>query len=116
VIISSMGAACRTDPTRVRAADLSKTRHCRLARFVRKRLKKRGIRSGIQCVYSEEPAAAGPAQEADLPDFEEPSRTVDGQHRPPLGSCAWLPPVFGFTAAAEAVRLLLEQPRPTEPA
>lgn len=104
-IISSMGAANRTDPTKVNITDLSKTRHCRLARFIRKRLRKRGIHKGIRCVYSEELSA--PKKDIEMPDFEAASKTIDGQERLPLGSMSYMPPIFGFTAAAEAIRFIL---------
>jgi tRNA A37 threonylcarbamoyladenosine dehydratase len=105
-IISSMGAANKTDATAVRIADLAKTKHCRLARFIRKRLRRRGIRTGITCVYSEEETGRVELPD-EIPDFEPPSKTCDGQIRAPLGSTPWLPPIFGFTAAAEAVRFLI---------
>lgn len=111
-IISSMGAANRTDPTQIIVTDLSKTRNCRLARFIRKRLRKRGITKGIRCVGSDE--VTGRNSHQAQPDFEEPSLTLDGQERPPLGSTSYMPPIFGFTAAAEAIRFLLERDGPTE--
>ncbi len=105
-IISSMGAANKIDAQAVRVADLSKTRHCRLARFIRKRLRRRGIHTGITCVYSEEKTASIELPD-ELPDFEAPSKTCDGQVRAPLGSSPWLPALFGLNAAAEAVRFLI---------
>jgi tRNA A37 threonylcarbamoyladenosine dehydratase len=109
-ILSSMGAGNKTDPGAVRVADLSATRHCRLARFLRKRLRRRGIHSGILCVYSEE--ETGPVELPDeIPDFEPAPRTCDGRIRAPLGSTPWLPPIFGLTAAAEAVGFLTRTAR-----
>lgn len=107
-IISSMGAANKTDAAAVRVADLAKTRHCRLARFLRKRLRHRGIHSGITCIYSEEETGCANLPN-EIPDFETPSRTCDGQIRAPLGSTPWLPPIFGFRAAAEAVQFLINR-------
>ncbi len=104
-IISSMGAANRFDPTQVRINDLSETKHCRLARFIRKRLRKRGIDSGIRCVCSEEISIVN--NDIEMPDFENASKTVDGQDRLPLGSISYMPPIFGFTAAAEAIRFIV---------
>lgn len=106
IIISSMGAANKTDPQAVRIADLSKTRHCRLAKFMRKRLRRRGIETGITCVYSEEETAKANVPD-EIPDFEEPSKTCDGQVRAPLGSSPWLPAIFGLNAAAEAVKKMI---------
>jgi len=105
-IISSMGAANKTDAQAVRVADLAKTRHCRLARFIRKRLRRRGIHNGIICVYSEEKTTSIELPD-EPPDFEPPSKTCDGQVRAPLGSSPWLPALFGLNAAAEAVQFLI---------
>ena len=54
-IISSMGAALRSDPTRIRVADLMDTKNCPLARRLRQRLRRSGIGRGISCVFSTEP-------------------------------------------------------------
>lgn len=55
-LFSSMGAACKLDAGQVRSGSIWKTRGCRLARFVRKRLRRRGVRGDCLCVYSPEPA------------------------------------------------------------
>ncbi|MBU0677953.1 MAG: tRNA threonylcarbamoyladenosine dehydratase [Verrucomicrobia bacterium] len=100
-IISSMGAATRMDPFSVRADDISKTKHCPLARLVRKRLRRRGIRTGIRCIYSvEEPRQTEVEVEAE--EFDR------GRPRPPLGSFSCLTGIFGLVAATEAVRMTLE--------
>lgn len=58
-VYSSMGAALRLDPTRIRVAPVSATKGCPLARVVRQRLRQEGVdASKITCVYSEEPVAA----------------------------------------------------------
>lgn len=57
-VVSSMGAALRRDPTLVRTSDISKTSSDPLAKTVRSILRKDGIETGIQCVYSiEKPSA-----------------------------------------------------------
>lgn len=53
-IISSMGAANKMDPTRFRIADISKTHTDPIAKVVRTRLRKEGIRKGIPVVFSDE--------------------------------------------------------------
>ena len=62
-IFASMGAAARSDPSRVRAAYISETHGCPLARIVRNRLKKDNASLKIPCVFSDEPAVK-PAVEA----------------------------------------------------
>ena len=60
-VVSSMGAGGKTDPTRVRLADLARTDVCRLAQQLRKMLRQKhafpreGKRMGVMAVYSDEP-------------------------------------------------------------
>lgn len=102
-VLSSMGAASRTDPARIRVDDIMHTRSCPLARCVRKRLKRRGIEGGIRCVYSLEPAAI-PDGECALwaPDEDEPVM-ARGRVRRALGSFSCLTGIFGLTLAREAI-------------
>ncbi|WRU94871.1 tRNA threonylcarbamoyladenosine dehydratase [Priestia filamentosa] len=53
-IISSMGAANKTDPTRFRIADISKTHTDPMAKVIRTRLRKERIHKGIKVVFSDE--------------------------------------------------------------
>jgi tRNA threonylcarbamoyladenosine dehydratase len=97
-IISSMGAANKLDPTAIKMADLSKTQKCRMARIVRKELRRRGVLSGVKVVYSTE-AFRSPKGT----DTEKPERS------PTLGSSSYIPPIFGLTMAGEVIRELLEE-------
>ena len=105
-IISSMGAANKLDPTRIAVADLSATHRCRLARIIRKNLRRRGITEGVKVVYSTEdfrPLSAGRRERAET--------TEAGYQdlRAPLGSSSFIPPIFGMTMAGEVIRALLEE-------
>ncbi|MDP4083397.1 MAG: tRNA threonylcarbamoyladenosine dehydratase [Bacillota bacterium] len=53
-IISSMGAANKTDPTRFQIADISKTHTDPIAKVIRTKLRKEGIKKGIPVVFSDE--------------------------------------------------------------
>lgn len=53
-VISSGGAACKSDPTRINIADILKTEEDPLARSVRIRLTKKGIIENIPVVFSAE--------------------------------------------------------------
>lgn len=53
-VFSALGASSRLDPTAIRIAPLWESRGCRLGRFVRKRLRRRGFDGNPLCVYSEE--------------------------------------------------------------
>lgn len=103
-VVSAMGAARKTDPMALRVGDLSETRICPLARMIRKNLRKRGIASGIRCVFSvQEPEDILDPGEP-LPD--EPSFRR-GRERRPIGSLSTLTGIFGLTAANEALGILL---------
>ena len=49
-----MGAANKMDPTRFQIADISKTHTDPIAKVVRTRLRKEGIKKGIPVVFSDE--------------------------------------------------------------
>lgn len=103
-VMSAMGAANKLDPTKVLVADLARTEHCRLARIIRRELRRRGIHGGVKTVYSSEefkPLAAGRSARGT-------ERAEHYQHqRAPLGSSSVVPPIFGLTMAGEVIRDLL---------
>lgn len=103
-VISSMGAATRTDPFAVQVADLAETEGCPLARLIRKRLRRRGIGSGIRCVFSTEPPRKSRAA---------PEAKDRGRPRSPLGSISFLTGMFGLMVAREAVAGILGWDRET---
>lgn len=101
-VVSSMGAAARTDPLQVRTGDISESRICPLARIIRKRLHRKNIYTGIRCVYSIEPVNTAMVSEMDTEEsFER------GRARPSLGSISYMPGVFGLVVAHEAIKLLI---------
>jgi len=111
-IISSMGAANKLDPTQIRVADLFHTEKCRLARIIRKELRRRGIREGVKVVYSKEefrPLSGETSVCADncVCPNQADQRWRCTDRRVILGSSSWIPPLFGLTMAGEVVRELL---------
>ena len=104
-VISSMGAANKFDPTLIRVADISATRKCRLARIMRRELRRRGIERGVPVVYSTEEFR--PLTKGRSSSEEAATETGDYQRlRAPLGSSSYIPPLFGLTMAGEALRRL----------
>jgi len=98
-IVSSMGAAGKTDASMIRISDLFETNICPLARFVRRRLRRRGVSKNIKCVYSmEEPKnnAQEPVLELELESNSEPDH---GRKRPPLGTVPYVTGIFGLMIA-----------------
>ncbi len=93
-VISAMGAGNKLDPTAFRAADISQTKGCPLARVMRLELKKRGIK-GVRVVYSEEQ----PIKPANAEVDPVSKKTVPG-------SVSFVPSVMGLIIAGEVVKLL----------
>ncbi|MBE0597777.1 MAG: tRNA threonylcarbamoyladenosine dehydratase [Desulfuromonadales bacterium] len=113
-VISSMGAANKLDPTKIAVADLFHTQTCRLARIIRKELRRRGVTEGVKVVYSTEEyrplgdANAACADDCVCPHQQEQAwRCTD--RRVILGSSSFIPPIFGLTMAGEVVRSLLAE-------
>jgi tRNA A37 threonylcarbamoyladenosine dehydratase len=102
-MVSSMGAGGRQDGSQILVGDLSETDVCPLAAIIRKRLRRRGITTGIRCVYATEPCRN------DLP-----PNPVDidihvgaGRKRTPLGTLSYMPALFGLRVAEEVIRMIL---------
>lgn len=107
-VVSSMGAGGRMDVSLIRTGDISETQVCPLARVVRRRLHRRGVFTGIRCVYSLEVPVRSPDATL-LPDQASDASGEDtghGRQRPPIGTIPWIPGIFGLTLAAEAVRII----------
>lgn len=106
-IISSMGAALRTDPALIRTGDLFETSNCPLAKHLRKRLRNRGVGQGISCVYSIEPVdfAYEPPADDDAVVGETPFADR-GRKRNVLGSLPTVTGIFGLTIANQAIMRL----------
>jgi len=112
-VISSMGAANKLDPTKIHVADIAETRNCRMARSMRKILRKAGIISGVQVVFSTEehreldPASSSACgSECICPNRDEQVFGCDNR-RVILGSISYLPSIFGLTMAGVVVNQLL---------
>jgi tRNA threonylcarbamoyladenosine dehydratase len=111
-IVSSMGAAAKMDPSKIRVADISETHKCRMARIVRKLLKKQGIEKGVKVVFSTEEFREQERTETVCRDScvcpSKEAQVFSCRHRRVvLGSISYIPPIFGFTMAGVTVNDLL---------
>lgn len=95
-IISSMGAGGRLDPSRVKYADIWSTANDGLAKAVRTRMKKHGIRRKLPVVWSEEPPRKSSVVMTDEIDFKRSS----------YGTVSYLPAIFGCMLGAYVIRKL----------
>ncbi|MCK5116769.1 MAG: tRNA threonylcarbamoyladenosine dehydratase [Candidatus Aegiribacteria sp.] len=93
-VFSSMGASGRRDPSHLRRDDISQTRCCPLAKQLRKYLRKRGITSGIPCVYSTESAG-----DSSFPPDMNDLIIQRGRVRNRISSLMIMPGIFGYALA-----------------
>jgi tRNA A37 threonylcarbamoyladenosine dehydratase len=93
-----MGAGGKLDPTKLVVADLSKSHTCRFAQYVRKRLRKMGVRKGVKVVFSTELV------------IRESLMMTDGSRykKSAYGTISYLPATFGAACASVAIRDLLD--------
>lgn len=93
-IVSSMGAGAKSDITQIRFADIWDTYHCGLAKAVRTRLKKAGIRKSLPVVFSTEQAD----RRAVI--------TIDSERnkKSTAGTISYMPAVFGCYLAEYVIR------------
>ncbi|MEK3788822.1 MULTISPECIES: tRNA threonylcarbamoyladenosine dehydratase [Paenibacillus] len=104
-IISSMGAANRMDPTKFQVADISKTSMDPMARVIRTKLRKEGIKKGVQVVFStEEPIK--PREDITKKIVPENAPAIRKAKQPPASN-AFVPPVAGLIMVSVAVKELL---------
>lgn len=93
-IVSSMGAGAKSDITQIRFADLWDTYHCGLAKAVRTRLKKEGLRHSLPVVFSTEQADRNAVI------------TIEGEQnkKSTTGTISYMPAVFGCYLAEYVIR------------
>lgn len=101
MVISSMGAGNKLDPTAFEVADISKTSVCPLAKTMRVQLRKIGI-NHLKVVYSKEAPV--------VPRYNEDSalEQAESVRRALPGSTAFVPSVVGLIIAGEVVKDLIK--------
>jgi len=93
-VVSSMGAGGKFDPTRISISDISETTDCSLARILRKRLHRLGIREGFTAVYSPE-----------VIDKSKVVATNGEQNKASIvGTISYMPAAFGIACASVVIR------------
>lgn len=121
-IVSSMGAGCKSDPTRIVVGDIGTGTDDRLSRATRRSLKLQGITGGIPVVYSTEQTGEGKAELLPLPEAEYQKGSVGDlgvmpnfrvRVLPVLGT---MPAVFGITIANHVILSITGYPLDYVPA
>lgn len=104
-IISSMGAANKMDPTRFRIADISDTYMDPLAKVIRVKLRKEGIKKGIPVIFSDESPIVIRPDVAEI--VGKPEAEIRKAKMPP-SSNAFVPSSVGLIAASWVIRDILK--------
>jgi tRNA A37 threonylcarbamoyladenosine dehydratase len=93
-VVSSMGAGGKFDPLKISIADISETTDCNLARILRKKLHKLGVREGFTAVYSPETI-----------DKTKIIPTSGEQNKASVvGTISYMPAAFGVACASVVIR------------
>ena len=93
-VVSSMGAGGKVDPVRISISDISETTDCALARILRKRLHRLGIREGFVAVYSPE-----------VIDKKKIVATKGEKNKASIvGTISYMPAAFGIACASVVIR------------
>jgi tRNA threonylcarbamoyladenosine dehydratase len=95
-VVSSMGAGGKFDPTMIRISDISETTNCPLARILRKRLHRLGIREGFTAIYSTE---AVDKKKVIISEETENKASI-------VGTVSYMPAAFGIACASVVIRSL----------
>ncbi|CEJ90819.1 Putative Ubiquitin-protein ligase molybdopterin-converting factor [[Torrubiella] hemipterigena] len=121
-VVSSMGAGCKGDPTKITISDIGFSTDDGLSRATRRRLKLQGITSGIPVIFSTEKTGEGKAELLPLSEEEFSKGTVGDlgvmpnfrvRILPVLGT---MPAIFGLTAANYAILKITGYPVDYAPA
>jgi tRNA A37 threonylcarbamoyladenosine dehydratase len=108
-VVSSMGAGCKSDPTRIQVGDISTSIEDPLSKATRRRLRALGVKEGIPVVFSTEKPGEGKAQLLPITDEEFEKGNVDKlgvlpefrvRILPVLGT---MPAMFGYTVANHVI-------------
>jgi len=93
-LVSSMGSGGKTDPLKIRITDISETTDCNLARILRKKLHKLGLRDGFKAVWSPETT-----------DKSKVIPTAGEQNKKSIvGTISYMPAAFGIACASVVIR------------
>jgi tRNA A37 threonylcarbamoyladenosine dehydratase len=109
---SSMGAALKMDPTRIKAAEFWKVQGCRLGAVLRKQMKRDGIiLKPFMCVYSDEILANNSSDidptQALMTDNQSDELQADNwSHKKARinGTTSYMPAMFGMTISSLVIK------------
>jgi tRNA A37 threonylcarbamoyladenosine dehydratase len=96
-VVSSMGSGGKFDPLKIRITDISETTDCYLARILRKKLHRLGVREGFKAVWSPEMTDKTKILPA----------TGEKNKASVVGTISYMPAAFGIACASVVIRDLV---------
>lgn len=93
-VVSSMGSGGKYDPLQITITDISETKNCNLAKILRKRLHRLGIKEGFTAVYSPESVERNKIIPA----------TGEQNKASVVGTMSYMPAAFGIACASVVIR------------
>ncbi len=103
-LYSSMGAACKLDPTRIQLGSLWKIHGCSLAKALRRRLRRKGFEEEVQTVFSDEVLPAN-----------EQTNDSSGYRKSVNGSAAHVTATFGMFLSGLVIQDIVSKSPKTNP-
>ncbi len=97
-VVSSMGAGGKFDPEQIRITDIADSFNDPLARMLRKRLHKLGVRKGVKVVFSAEKHDKSKV----IITLDEPNKKSN------VGTISYMPGLFGLYMASVVIRDLIK--------
>lgn len=97
-LISSLGAGAKLDPSKILVTDISKSYNDNLARILRKRLHRIGIKTGFKVVFSSESVIKTAIIETE----------GERNKRSTIGSISYMPAIFGINIAATVIKDIID--------
>ncbi|HBE42770.1 MAG TPA: tRNA threonylcarbamoyladenosine dehydratase [Bacteroidales bacterium] len=99
-VVSSMGSGGKYDPLKIKITDISETTDCNLARILRKRLHRLGVRDGVRAVWSPE-----------VTDKTKVISVTGEQNKASaVGTISYMPAAFGIACASVVIRDIIGDP------
>jgi tRNA A37 threonylcarbamoyladenosine dehydratase len=93
-----LGAGAKLDPSKVQISDISKSYNDNLAKILRKRLHRIGIRTGFKVVFSSENVIKTAIVEVEN----------EQNKKSTIGSISYMPAIFGIYIASEIIREFID--------
>ncbi len=92
-LISAMGAGGKLNPAKIKIADISKTKECKFAQELKRRLKEEGITKSVLVVFSEEIQKKDSLKKTDGKNYKKSF----------YGTISYMPALFGLFMASEVI-------------